>query len=811
MTVNALEWGIANINADDVWSQFGVQGEGITIANIDTGVQFDHPALVSHYRGTTGNGTFDHNYNWFDATDNCPAAPCDLNGHGTHTMGTMVGDDGAGNQVGVAPGAKWIAANGCCPNDQALIASGEWLLAPRDLAGNNPDPSRRPNIINNSWGTQVPSNDPFMEDVLTAWKEAGIFAVFSNGNIGSGCESSGAPGSRTLAYSVGAYDINNTIGGFSSRGPGQDGTMKPNISAPGVNVRSSVPGNAYANFQGTSMAAPHVAGSVALLWSAAPALIGDVDETRALLDETAVDTEDLQCGGTADDNNVYGEGRLDALALLQAAPIGSSGRLEGAVTDAITGDPVAGADVTIDGPIDRRLTTGPDGTYGVPLSVGDYTVTVSDFGYDAQTKSATVSTDTTTTVDFAMEPAARITVSGRVGDGSGQGWPLYAKVTAVGVPIDPVYTGPLTGTYSIELPAGPSYELTIASETPGYESRTVTVDAGGGDITLDVDLTIDAALCKAGGYEFRHGVDASFDDMRLPRGWSVVDHENEGEFWRFDDPLLRTNNTGGRGGFAITDYLVYGFPGSRNSSLVSPVMDLSDVADPTISYRTDYFPQPADRVVDVELSVDGGATWASVEHLAQPTNGARSIPIPQAAGEPDVQARWHWQTVDFSNWWQVDDVHIGEPECAPVDGGLVVGHVLDANTGDGVNGATVSSDARPGDTTTMATPGDDAVADGFFSLFSSQSGSQGLTAAKAGYTTTPGQVDVVADDVTEAEFELPAGRLVFEPATVDATLQLGQSSTRTLTVTNDGRTRPVRALSRLRPALRRRTAPGGSR
>src|SRR5262245_976365 len=141
---DTVEWGIANINADDVWAQFGVTGEGITVASNDSGVQFDHPALVSHYRGNTGNGTFDHNYNWFDAAGNCPAAPCDLNGHGTHTMGTMVGDDGAGNQIGVAPGAKWIAANGCCPNDQALIASGEWLLAPRDLAGTNPDPSRRP-------------------------------------------------------------------------------------------------------------------------------------------------------------------------------------------------------------------------------------------------------------------------------------------------------------------------------------------------------------------------------------------------------------------------------------------------------------------------------------------------------------------------------------------------------------------------------------------------------------------------------------------------------------------------------------------
>ncbi len=168
--VDSVEWGVANINADDVWNEFGATGEGITVASIDSGVDYDHPALVGHYRGNNGDGTFTHDYNFFDAAGACPDdAPCDTDGHGTHTMGTMVGDDGGANQIGVAPGAKWIAADGCCPSDEALIASGEWMLAPTDSAGDNPDVTKRPNVINNSWGTQVPSNDPFMEDV-----EAGL-------------------------------------------------------------------------------------------------------------------------------------------------------------------------------------------------------------------------------------------------------------------------------------------------------------------------------------------------------------------------------------------------------------------------------------------------------------------------------------------------------------------------------------------------------------------------------------------------------------------------------------------------------------
>ena len=137
--INSVEWGIANIKADQVWSQYGDKGEGIVVASIDTGVQFDHPALVNQYRGNNGDGTFDHNYNWFDPAGVCAdAAPCDNNGHGTHTMGTMVGDDGAGNQVGVAPGAKWIAAKGCEPDARRVAAR----LRPVDARADRPRRAR---------------------------------------------------------------------------------------------------------------------------------------------------------------------------------------------------------------------------------------------------------------------------------------------------------------------------------------------------------------------------------------------------------------------------------------------------------------------------------------------------------------------------------------------------------------------------------------------------------------------------------------------------------------------------------------------
>jgi subtilisin family serine protease len=361
--VTAVEWGVANINADDVWAQFGVTGEGIVVANIDTGVRYTHAALVDKYRGNLGGGVFDHNYNWFDPANICPGdAPCDNNNHGTHTMGTMVGDDGGTNQIGVAPGARWIAAKGCETNScstASLLASGQWVVAPTDLNGNNPDPAMAPHIVNNSWGGG--RGDRWYEDTINAWVAAGIFPMFSAGNSGPACNTANSPGDNIPAYAVGAYDINNNIASFSSRGfSGVDGTtIKPNISAPGVAVRSATAASntSYGSFSGTSMASPHASGVVALVWSAAPDLIGDVAATRALLDATARDTSNLTCGGTPDNNNVFGEGRIDALAAVEAAVGGEPPQLPPVADFSFSCD-----DATLTCTFDASASFDPDGT-----------------------------------------------------------------------------------------------------------------------------------------------------------------------------------------------------------------------------------------------------------------------------------------------------------------------------------------------------------------------------------------------------------------------------------------------------------------
>ncbi|WP_197701589.1 S8 family serine peptidase [Micromonospora echinospora] len=794
VTPQSLQWGIADVNADDVWTNYGITGEGVVVASIDSGVQYDHPALVKQYRGTNGDGTFDHNYNWFDASGTCGGKPCDLNGHGTHTMGTMVGDDRAGNQIGMAPGATWITTNGCCDSDTTLIESGQWLLEPTDLNGQNPDVSKRPNIINNSWGTQSPSNDPFMEDISRAWEASGIFSVWANGNIGSACNTSGSPGSRIINYSVGNYDSNHAINPYSSRGAGQDGETKPNISAPGSAIRSSVPGSGYAHYSGTSMAAPHVAGAIALAWSAAPTLLGDVAATKALMDGSAVDTPDNQCGGTDDDNNVFGEGRLDALALLAAAPTRDTGVLSGTVTDATSGGPVAEAKVSLTGLIARTVSTDASGRFELRLPVGAYDLSVSKFGYATDTFTAVkIDADRTTTLNVPLASRPSSTVTGTITDGSGQGWPLYAKLDVGDTPVS-AFTNPVTGAYSLNLPSGTSYRVQVTAQYAGYDPKTVALDlTAGGNVTLDVTLEVNLG-CNAPGYRlvYEPVLRESFDTGKVPDGWTVVDNLGTGRVWTFNDPENWGNLTGGDGAFADVNGDYYGPPSTQDTALVTPVLDLSDITDATLEFATDYLHHASEKP-EIGLSVDGGATWTTVWTQDISLRGPRKVQVslPGAAGEPDVQIRFHYRVGTWSHWWQVDDVFVGLRDCVPLDVGLMVGNVYDANDRTPVNGATVTSDEAPHDTaTTVATPQDDALADGFYWMYSSLTGKHPFTATKARYQSTTRPVDVVKGGVTSADFLLGAGRLTVKPSSVQASVPLGGVDERTFTITNDG-TAPV--------------------
>ncbi|MGW5239263.1 S8 family serine peptidase [Monashia sp. NPDC004114] len=506
------EWGVADIKADQVWSQYGTTGEGIVIANVDSGVQYNHPALVGTYRGNLGNGAFSNDYNWFDPTGQCATSggfPCDNNGHGTHTMGTMVGQGG----IGVAPGARWIAAKGCeaasC-SDSSLLKSGQWILAPTDHNGQNPRPDLAPDIVNNSWGG---GDTTFYQDIVEAWNAAGIFEAFAAGNDGDGhtCSTAHAPGSQAPSYGVGAYDQNGVIASFSGFGPSLvDGSMKPNISAPGVNVRSAFPNNTYRNLNGTSMATPHVAGAVALLWSEAPSLIGNIDATRALLNRAARNVDDTHCGGTADVNNVWGEGKLDILAAVDAAPH-TAAVITGHVADKVSGAAAANIAVTASGETTTRtVTTAADGSYRLVLPAGTYSFFLSGYGYANLDESGyAVVTGGDTTKDFGLDPVAHHSVTGTVLDVTGK--PLAkAAVSIAGTPLPEVATD-TQGRFTFPDVAEGSFTLNARPAAPvlcnGVYAGALTVD-GDESTTAQVPNRTDAGgtvSCAPATYSWVNG------------------------------------------------------------------------------------------------------------------------------------------------------------------------------------------------------------------------------------------------------------------------------------------------------------------
>ncbi|MCD8510594.1 MAG: S8 family serine peptidase [Bacillus sp. (in: Bacteria)] len=308
ITDDGVEWNINQVQAPDAWNEFGITGQGVVVGVIDTGVQWNHPALKENFRGYNPDNpdSPDPTGNWFDGISSS-TLPQDTHGHGTHVTGTVMGQDPSGdNKIGVAPDAQWIAARACsaagCPQD-ALLASGQYMLAP------NGDASLAPDIVQNSWGGQ-PGINEWYRPTVQAWRDAGMLPVFSAGNSGPGSQTVTPPANYPEAYAVAATDINNNVASFSSRGPANySGDQKPNISAPGVNIRSSVPGGGYeGGWNGTSMASPHISGVAALLLSIDASLTPD--ELEQIMDDTATPLTDSQYTDVPNDG--YGVGLVNA-------------------------------------------------------------------------------------------------------------------------------------------------------------------------------------------------------------------------------------------------------------------------------------------------------------------------------------------------------------------------------------------------------------------------------------------------------------------------------------------------------------------
>lgn len=306
----ANEYGVTRIRAPEVWAR-GFTGEGVVVGHIDSGALAAHTSLRGNFRST---------YSWFDP-EALRATPYDNDGHGTHTIGTIAGAGG----VGVAPGATWISCKGCrsvrCPQAD-LLACFQFMTCPTNTAGTVRDCSQAPQLVSNSWGGGQGATT--YNSAIIAWRTAGIIPIFANGNSGPSCGTANSPADNANVIAVGATDSSDRLASSSSKGPSVRGLIKPEVSAPGVAVRSTwnTGTSAFNSISGTSMAAPHVAGAVALLLSARPSLT--YTQIRTALTATTVRSlpaSGYTCGSTADSripNNQYGYGRIDVLAALNS-------------------------------------------------------------------------------------------------------------------------------------------------------------------------------------------------------------------------------------------------------------------------------------------------------------------------------------------------------------------------------------------------------------------------------------------------------------------------------------------------------------
>lgn len=497
-------WNLAMIHVPEAWSAFAITGTGVVVANIDTGVDWLHPALQRAYRGYDPRGLHRHAGNWYDATDAGAAYPVDSNGHGTHTMGLMVGEG-----IGVAPGARWIAVRAFDAQgyafDSWIHAAFEWILAP------DGNPALAPDILNNSWGNPNGWDTAFAED-LAALQAAGIFAVFSVGNGGPNPGSVVSPASLPGAFAVGAVDSEGQIAWFSSRGPSPWGEIRPHVVAPGVRVRSSLPGGTYGELSGTSMAAPHAAGVAALLKAARPDL--SPPQIAEILTRTATPMT------TTIPNNESGWGLIHALEALRLTVEG--GTLEGTVRDP-NGAPIAGALLTAvsrDGVFRVSQESDEQGRYRFLLRPSIYDLTVTAFGYASrQVYGIPITEGTTRTLDLQLDPLPRGSLVVHATDEAG-GSVFSPTLTLVGTPIS--LTQPAFP-FTLSLPVG---RYTVRLRALGHRVVTTTVEVpidGTTAITLTMPRMPRVLLVDSGAW-YNESVRSFYQQALDAKMWSYDEY-----------------------------------------------------------------------------------------------------------------------------------------------------------------------------------------------------------------------------------------------------------------------------------------------
>ncbi len=468
--------------------------------------------------------------------------------------------------------------------------------------------------------------------------------------------------------------------------------------------------------------------------------------------------------------------------------IGDQGTISGTVSSE-SSLPIANAQVRATLSLTQTFGTrsGSDGGYILNAPVGTYTMTASAFGYFSEVVTGvTVVTPTATLQDFTLEVAPTHVISGVVSDAN-TGWPLYAKVTATGVLVDPVWSDPVTGYYSMTLPEGTSYNFFTEAFVSGYQPRNVPVGMISSDITKNIPLEVDAASCAAPGYQ-----------LVITPSYSTTFESNDGGMvtsgvtsWAWG--VINSGPGSGHSGTKAWATNPVGNYLNNENGTVGLALDLSGFAgqSPVIAWwqwlksenRYDY--------ASLEASQDGGSTWTTVYGPVtgdvDTTWSRHHVSLATSYAVADFKLRFKF-TSDSSitnAGWYMDDLLVGPGSCQPQAGSLLVGTVSDANTDAGLHGAQVLSDSGELALTQNA-PADPSQPDGFYTLFALQ-GTHTFTATYGtGYGSDIANLSIPLYQTVRQDFRLPAGMLAINPLAIQATMELGETLTRTLTLSNVG-------------------------
>lgn len=676
--------GLDAVRAREVWELLGVDGSGALIGSLDTGVEGDHPAIASRWRGLTE----PYQECWLDVIGSDPTFPSDFNSHGTHTVGTMCGlapDD----TIGVAPGAQWIAANAIDQGanagfDNDIIECFQWFTDPD---GNPATVDDVPDVVQNSWGvhegfTGYDDCDDRWWVVIDNCEAAGVVVTWSAGNEGSSGLRSPADRAANFynCFSVGStlHSPPYTVSSFSSRGPSTcpgvfnpDYLVKPEISAPGSDIYSSVPGGGYGYKSGTSMAGPHVAGVVALMRAANPDL--EVDLVKQIIMDTALDL-----GATGEDND-YGWGMIDAYECVLAAMNGF-GTLEGTVTNASYGDaPLPGARIDFDATA-QFTTAGVNGQYSVMVAPGTHDVTCNFAGFSPVQATVTINEDGVTVQDFALTDIAGpaitevsnpvyttdtvgpYTITARVADASTVvearlEWVIDGEVGIHGAPMtlvgDDLYTAEISGGHM------PNTQITYSvygRDGAGLETQHESLSL----YIAESAYSTDAELPGDPGWQLGVAGDGASSGLWVqadPVGTDYNGLNVQPEDDHTDAPGVACYVTGNAnpGDGAGTEDVDDGC-----TTLVTPVFDLSQVDEAFVSYWRWYGEGGLSTDDDfvVEASNDGGASWVELERVVENQNSWQRVSVALT-------------TLDDGQFGLTDQVLVRFLACDFNDGGLV--------------------------------------------------------------------------------------------------------------------------------------------